>query len=432
MLKFWLFALLVGLLWYFVYNILDLIFLVIGAYIISMIVESLVLWLEKFKLWRWLSIILAYIVFVLFLFWLIIFVLPFLLDQVVQLVSIWLSHISWFQELLTTKWLGDIVANTNLPWFIKEYFHNYLWNTELLWEIQATLQQNLSQIVAVWKEYIQIFGTVVVDFVAWFASMAIDFTLFITMAILFSLEKESMMSFVARLSWKENYDLTYMKMEIIYKKLAIWLKARGLLSIFITLAVWIWLLVLSLFWIDFPNKFWLALLAWLLDVIPYIWPFIFGLLLFVISMIYNTLFVSLLAVWILFGINLLENNALVPILMNKTLWVSPILIMLTMVVWGMIMWFLWILLAVPIAVIITLFFQTEKELVADNNKDDENIFKSLVSHNWEQNKDKLKESKKILTKKIFKKPQNKKTQNKKTKTSVKKTAVKRVVKSNKK
>jgi hypothetical protein len=44
-------------------------------------------------------------------------------------------------------------------------------------------------------------------------------------------------------------------MQKIYKKLAIWLKARLLMSLFITLAMWLALVVMSWFGLDMPNKF---------------------------------------------------------------------------------------------------------------------------------------------------------------------------------
>jgi len=53
---------------------------------------------------------------------------------------------------------------------------------------------------------------------------------------------------------KEKYDLMHMRLEQMYKKLAIWLKARLALSFFTTLAVWLMLLIMSWFGIDIPNK----------------------------------------------------------------------------------------------------------------------------------------------------------------------------------
>jgi hypothetical protein len=45
-----------------------------------------------------------------------------------------------------------------------------------------------------------------------------------------------------------------MKLEKIYKKLAIWLKARLLLSLFVAVAMWLSMVVMSWFGVEIPNK----------------------------------------------------------------------------------------------------------------------------------------------------------------------------------
>jgi len=367
MIKFWIFALLIGLMWYFVFNLLNIIFLIIWAYIMSMIVESLIWWLQKMKINRWFAVILAYLIFFVFMFWILVFVVPFLFAQMAELMTIGLNYVSWVQEKLAINWLSTMIMDVNfLPMDLKEYFVSYLGDSEILIQIQTALQNNLSQIVSVWQEYAQLLGVAVVWFVSWFASFLINFSLFLTLAILFSIEKDSVMKFVANLWWSSHYDLTYLKLEKMYKKLAIWLKARLVLSLFVAVAMWLALQIMSWFGVEIPNKIWLAIMTWLLDIIPYIWPFISAALLFVVWLLYNTVVVAVLAVWILFGVNLVQNNILTPLFMNRTLWVNSVLILISMVLWWMIMWFLWVLLAVPIAVIITLLFQNKEKLESDD------------------------------------------------------------------
>jgi len=369
-----------------------------------MVVESLILFLQKIKFNRGLAIIVAYIVFIVFLLWLLIFVVPFLLTQIAELVSIWLWHIAWLQEILATKGITGVVMETKLlPWVAKEYFLNYFGESDVLVQVQSVLQENLAEIISVGKGYVQVFGSVIVNFVAWFASMIIDFTLFMTLAVLFSLEKDSVMKFLANISGAGNYALTHMKLERMYKKLGIWLKARLALSLFIAIAMWLAMVVMSRFGVEIPNKLWLAILTWLLDIIPYIWPFISGALLFVVWMIYNTIWVAVLAVWALFGVNLIQNNILTPLFMNRALGVNAVLILISMVIWWMIMWFLWVLLAVPIAVIITLMTQNEKEFKAEEKEQ-----KAKEQANYKKTESKRKITKEVI-KKVIKKTPIKKT-----------------------
>jgi predicted PurR-regulated permease PerM len=48
---------------------------------------------------------------------------------------------------------------------------------------------------------------------------------------------------------------------------------------------------------------------------------------------------------------------LIPVLMNKTLGVNPVVIFISMIIGALILWFVGVLLAVPIAVIITLVLE---------------------------------------------------------------------------
>jgi len=63
-----------------------------------------------------------------------------------------------------------------------------------------------------------------------------------------------------------------------------------------------------------------------------------------------------LIVIILYVFNLVQENVLTPVLMKKALGISPVLILISMMLWWVIMWFLWVLLSVPIAVILVIFF----------------------------------------------------------------------------
>ncbi|HKL44115.1 MAG TPA: AI-2E family transporter [Candidatus Absconditabacterales bacterium] len=377
--KFWLFALLIGLLGYFVYNTLNIIFLIIGAYIISIIVESLIFPLQSIGIKRGLAIVLAYIIFLIFLAGLLVFVIPFLLSQFAELVSIGVRYMSGFQDVLANSSMSEIISNTQfLPDYAKEYILDYFAGSDVLVQIQSVLQNNISQIINTGKDYVQILGFVVVDFVSGLTSAIANFAIFITLSILFSVEKDQVIRFIARLSGKEKYDTTLIKMKKVYKKLAVWLKARLLMSLFITLAMWLALVIMSWFGLDMPNKFGLSLIAGLLDIIPYIGPFISGALFFIIGLIYNTVWAAILGVGSLWGVNLVQNNILTPLFMNRALGVNSVLIFISMIIGGMIMGFLGVLLAVPIAVIITLFTQNKKELEKDDDQKKEGFFKNIM------------------------------------------------------
>ena len=59
---------------------------------------------------------------------------------------------------------------------------------------------------------------------------------------------------------------------------------------------------------------------------------------------------------------MIENNIRAPLFLNKSLWISAVLIFLSMLVWWLIMWFFWVLLSVPIAVIVTIIVKNRHQL----------------------------------------------------------------------
>lgn len=76
----------------------------------------------------------------------------------------------------------------------------------------------------------------------------------LTLSVLFSIQKDSVMKFIARLGGEKKYKTIYMKLERIYKKLGIWLKSQLFLCVFIGVTMYGALRILAIFGIDLPQK----------------------------------------------------------------------------------------------------------------------------------------------------------------------------------
>jgi predicted PurR-regulated permease PerM len=122
-------------------------------------------------------------------------------------------------------------------------------------------------------------------------------------------------------------------------------------------ALWI----LSIFGIDLPQKWVLAAIAALTEFIPYLGPFIWWLAAMLVAFIHFGIYGALIVMGVVFLIQRMENNVLIPLLMNKTLGVNPVVIFISMIIWALILWVVGVLLAVPIAVIITLILEKTLE-----------------------------------------------------------------------
>lgn len=93
-----------------------------------------------------------------------------------------------------------------------------------------------------------------VNAVGSFVSFITQLSIVLTLSVLFSIQKDAVMKFIARLGGEKKYKFIYMKLERIYKKLGIWFKSQGLLCVFIGVAMYAMLWILAIFGIDLPQK----------------------------------------------------------------------------------------------------------------------------------------------------------------------------------
>jgi len=108
-----------------------------------------------------------------------------------------------------------------------------------------------------------------------------------------------------------------------------------------------------------PNKLSLALILWLLDIVPYVWPIVGSIPAVIAWLTGFGIWWWLIVAGIASIINMVENSVLIPILMSKTLWMNTVVIFISMILGWIIMGLVGVLLAVPIAAIITLLFEKD-------------------------------------------------------------------------
>lgn len=356
--KFRVFGLLVVFLGLLVYQSLNIIYLIFMAYIISLAVEAVIDFFHKKIGHRTISIIIAYILLLLAFLWAMVFIIPFILGQISDIITIFIGNISNFQEVLTTKSLTGIIQDIHrLPWSLKTGLLNSLGDPTVVAGVQNQLEQNIAQMVSVGTTYAKNIGTMAVSAVWSIATFFTQTSIVLTLSVLFSFQKDAVMKFIARLGGQKKYKFIYMKIEKIYKQLGVRLKSQLMLCLFMGVAMYAILWILALFGLDLPQKWALAGIVAITELIPYIGPFIGGAAAALVAFIHFWRYGALIVIGCAMLLQWLENNVLIPLLMNKTLGVNPIVIFISMIIWGLILGFLGILLAVPIAVIVTLLME---------------------------------------------------------------------------
>lgn len=361
-LVFWLIGLLAVYIGYVTYSALSIVYMILAAFLISMIMDSSVVYLSK-KMPRWLAIAIAYFLVILFLALIALIVAPFFFTQLAQALNLGLEQITNLQQILQTQSLSSIIENNLnfLPSSLKTFFINDVFTPDAIVSLQTALQNNISQIIST--------GTTYVTSLWWFAVKIVT-TVFMTitqaimmfvLAIFFSIEKEWVVEFLSSVAGnKKNH--VYVKLQRMYAKLWLWIKGQIIVCAYVGIAVGIMFQLASwILWVNIPNIGTLAIIAGLMNFIPYVWAFIGMAIAFFVTILAAGWKISLLVLGLYILVNQSENNILTPIIMNKTLGISALVIFICMLMGASLFGFMGILLAVPIAVIISLAFQKERK-----------------------------------------------------------------------
>ncbi len=347
----WIWAMVV-LLSYALFQLTTLLYLVITWRIVSLAIERFIQFWQRLGVNRWFALWRSYLILIVFMLSGMIIMVPFVVTQLADLVQMWIQVLQNFQTHVQEVWLIEVIQQSRLPQTLKMRLSSQANDGQRVAVMQTWFTENISQILSFGGEWIKSAWTFAVSLIDGVFNTLLQIGLVITVAIFFSLERIWVLTFIASLT--KNPNKTYNLLLEMSTKLGLWLEWQLLLCLIIWLLSAVWLWILQIVWISIPNKFSLALIAWLTEFIPYIWPILWS----IPAMLVATLAFGwkwLIAVWIVYyAIQFLENNVIVPAVMSQKLWVNPLVIFLCMLSWATLFWFLWILLAVPIAVIVTL------------------------------------------------------------------------------
>ena len=356
-LKFWLIWLTFVFLWYLFFQTLGVLYMILTSLIIALSMEWIIWLFEKWVKIRSLAVIISYILLIIFIISWVILIVPFLISQITYLIE-WISNIIWsLKVFITTNTWPDAISQISwLPSFAQDYLLEHRWELNINWtEVQSALLSSLNTLLDTSVSYLKQLSSWVFSFIGSFFSVLWELLIIFTLSVFFSIEKNYIINLITKCFSKTRRVLAQKKVERIYTQLSAWLKARLLLSLILALIFWICLWILNLFWVEIPNIFTLSVITWLLDIIPYIWPCIAAIPILLLAFIHNWFWAMILVWFIFLIIQLVENYIIVPVLMWKQLWVNSVLILVCALLGAIILWFWWVVLSVPLAVILGLF-----------------------------------------------------------------------------
>lgn len=353
-LKFWLIWLAIVTLWYMMFISLSYIYMVIAAFIISLALEWCIIFWQRITKSRWFWILITYLLTTFFVLSGFIILIPFFFNWWTELLQSLMWGLLKLQSALGQLWVPWYIEEANwIPEFVKEELIQWIQNSNSD-SVLTVVTDNIGSIMSTSSDYVKTIAWQALIFFWNIFSIIVDFAIVLTLCIFFSIAHYDIkyaLKYIFR-----HYTNILPRIDAAYSGITTWLKSQLFLCVFIWIMSYLWLRILEIFGISIPQKWTLAILAGLFEIVPYIWPFLWWLPAAISALIFSWWW-GFLAVWILYTIiQQSEEKILVPVLMWKTLWISPLVVFICMILCGTIMWFLWVLLAVPMAVIVSLAF----------------------------------------------------------------------------
>lgn len=349
---FWLYGLLIVGLGVLLFFLKDIIYLSLIAFVLAVATETFIVFFSRW-IPRFLAILVSYLLVIVFLLSWVLVLVPFIAQQSTEIGTLLIDQISLLQQNIQTIGLEGYIQQSRLPDTIKETLVTFVGQENIKETLQSTLLNNVSQIATFGSNYLGNVGVWVVSFLTSFFKLLSQIGIVFIIAIFMSLEKNELLGVLA--SFSANSSSAIVQLQKLYQKLWYWLEWQLFLSLYIFIMVYVGLWILSWIGIDLPNKFTLALISWLFEFLPYIGPFFAwfaGMLVAFLAFGWKGMIITRL---MYFLVQRTENNILIPTIMSKTLWASPLLILLCAIAWVSLFGIVGVLLAVPLAVIIMIY-----------------------------------------------------------------------------
>lgn len=330
---------------FFLYKILDILVLLFFALFLNILFAPFLNFLNKYKIRDSLGIVVIYLIALILLFVVVFSIVPIFLKQSWLLITQIENSLISMKNIYISKWIDWF----DLPWFIKTLL-SYIDFGNLLDYIKTNIS-------SIWTFFGNNFKNFLFNGIWVFSKITNTLFNFILLAIFtffIALERKQIREFFYKIIPVKTSKYLTSKEPIIINTLWNWVKWQILLSISIFLLTLIWLLILNLFWIQLGNYFNLALIAGIMEFIPYVGPILAFLPALAIAL--GISYKAVIAVIILYIIiQQIESDVFVPYIMWKTLEISSFLVLFAMTIWGSLFWIVWILVAAPIVSVLQIF-----------------------------------------------------------------------------
>jgi len=157
---------------------------------------------------------------------------------------------------------------------------------------------------------------------------------------------------IAQLFHRNDRERVVNTLSLVDDKLGAWLRGQIVLSLFIGIITWIALSIIGL-----PYALPLAILAGILEIVPTIGPIISAIPAIVVALTVSPP-LAIIVTLIYFGIQMAENNILVPKIMQRAVGLNPVIVITAVMIGANLLGVIGALLAVPFVSFLIVLFKS--------------------------------------------------------------------------
>lgn len=310
------------------FNILDIISILIIAFIVVSAMEPAIDWLQSKKIPRTAGVIIIYIVTLSLVGLGISFIVPPLLNQTQSLAQDFPSYLQKIDQSFSL--LRNFFAAYNVHFDTQQIFNN--WN------------QSITNFTS------NIFSTTIGVF-----SGLISAVVVLSLAFYMSVEENGITNFLVSITSENRKKYVASVIDRIKDKMGRWLLGQLMLMIIIAILVWIGLALIGV-----PHPMLLGAFAGLLEIIPYVGPIIGAVPGTILGFLVSPT-IGFLAILVYLATQQFESHVVVPQVMKKAVGLSPITVILVLLIGAKLAGVVGAVLAVPIATAVSIFVKDFRE-----------------------------------------------------------------------
>lgn len=339
---------------YFVFSIWKLFIVFFISLFFAATLDPAIDFFERFKISRVFSVILMYFLIILFFIIFIWSLVPIIAEQISLIISkIWDASIYFFKNLQSwnihipyvwesmNTWITTAFQSINIDILAEQLLENF---SSYIKGLESIAKWWLVAVSGVANAWVWIFWAV--------SSFLFSLTLVFFLTFFMVTDRENLNSFFRSLFPPKHSKYIEKKIHWIQIQIWSWVRGQFALMLIMFLISLVWLMIIWMW--DFAIT--LAMIVWIWELLPYVWPIIFLLVSLPIAL--NISFFVVIKLVILYALlQFIEWNFLVPAVMKKAVWLSPIVVLLVIIIWFQFLWVLWAIIAVPVATTLSLFIK---------------------------------------------------------------------------